>query len=509
MAAARSVATRFTTVESALRAFAEQPTQQGRHQFWKDGSYARLLGDEHGGWANIRTIDELKSRVRPPFRSIEVGFPAWNMSSATVQALHEFLNDGSTSMGIVRTRSFSQSSEEAPQGQKHLAVHSAGLLVRDGPTLESRKVATLPYGAEVTVLGDASLRRLLIQMRDDGMQGWVTSRFVQGVPSELTMRTEYSAGAEGAYVRIGHAISTPHLRTLYAGEPFELVAERVQVSYTDPSSRQLCTGWATVKGAKDQYLQKKSGRRPPEPVRQDREVRHRANTFGEALAERADEIMKQIEQRTATTEYMHRPDADWRGDVEPKAIPSRRDGRHGGSVWGNPARAPRFFVDCAGFVRELISDVDKAQHGGEQPSKMQIQDLRIAGTRASGYSVWGDKPFLRAYDFAKYFNQENLPNAHQREQGKWGCVTNPKNLRPGDIVAYGATDTHTALHTGHVWLVTSKPDSAGNYNAIESVPGTGAGRLYNTTGGIIRSRHNIHDIGRGGAEKIWGMGRMC
>jgi hypothetical protein len=216
------------------------------------------------------------------------------------------------------------------------------------------------------------------------------------------------------------------------------------------------------------------------------------------FADEAEAIVQKIESGAALTTYMHRSHSScghftaW-GDVFPEWVPS--DGGGGqwfGSQFGrfeprltfhitdtdsrvtvpHSPEIPRYYVDCAGFVRELLSAVFPRQ-GAFDPKSDLIQRADAndvpAGTRFAA------RHYPRAHIF--FYEFDHCPSVQDCVPGndEWGLVTEARLLRRGDVVVerYGP-QSH---HTGHIWVAITDPDASGCYESAESGPSSGVARV--------------------------------
>lgn len=169
-----------------------------------------------------------------------------------------------------------------------------------------------------------------------------------------------------------------------------------------------------------------------------------ATTRSEKLAEKANAISNQIMSRQAVTCYMHRSHdidgfSDAMGDVDPRWV----RGKWYGSIFGTPSDVhittkrddrvrlgdvlPRYYVDCAGFVRELISQIARDEPGGVDPKAPLL--ARAAGDAIDGFAR---RAYPRANVFAEFFR--NLPSEQQTPGQPWMRVEHKVGqLRRGDV----------------------------------------------------------------------------
>ena len=300
-------------------------------------------------------------------------------------------------------------------------------------------------------------------------------------------------------------------------------------------------------------------------------------SIGDALYEKAEEIVQLVENKRALSEYMRRPsDLGHLEDCEPRPklgtpvtlrgiagahhgasgtfvefLPPAKcivqleggravvavkpwnmhttvyeaGGRGGGggggggckrygSVFGlaNPERGgpKRYFVDSAGFVRGLIKALKPAVGtlGPDDPRRF-FTPHKFAfffkhrckkaheGARAAAAAPPPPPPSASTSTGA------TVSGANQQQKQIWGRIDNAQSLRPGDIVAWGAVDEAESSHSGHIWLVASRPDRQGYYNIIHC-----SGRSSpEESSGIQRGKKNIRDIRDTGAI-FFGMGRL-
>jgi hypothetical protein len=233
------------------------------------------------------------------------------------------------------------------------------------------------------------------------------------------------------------------------------------------------------------------------------------------LADEAESILREIATGRAVTCYMHRSPwsdgfSDHRGDIEPHWIAQRGGGQWYGSVFGARGRThiehkgddravelsserARYYCDCAGFVRELISRVFPSRPDGRGPKAALLE--RAAGDAIDGFAR---RAYPRANVFGEYFR--SCPDATTRGRPAsgqpWARVVRPEQLRRGDIVAESFGPG--ASHTGHIWIVASEPDARGDYMSVES-----------TGDGICSLRRNASQICEGaGRARTVGVGRL-
>lgn len=207
--------------------------------------------------------------------------------------------------------------------------------------------------------------------------------------------------------------------------------------------------------------------------------------------------MGEIDRGDAVTTYMHRSPASEglssnQGDVEPR----RHGGQYYGSVFGVPSPdgahvasqtaaspvsmrrsgAKRYYCDCAGFVRGLI----QAAPTSAAAAAAAMGPLVAHAAPGVFGTPWATRAYPRAHVFADFFRSRS-PICPSSRRG-WYRVASEGEVRPGDVVAYGAP--RGARHTGHIWVVTSTPDAQGRYRAIESTGGNGGG-------GVQRRTHSV------------------
>merc|ERR1711865_83060 len=181
----------------------------------------------------------------------------------------------------------------------------------------------------------------------------------------------------------------------------------------------------------------------------------------------------------------------WEGDVKPSPDRSRNDGRLVGSVFGKPgvsgspdAGKPRYLVDCAGFIREIISAVTHAP-GNPGPTKGSI--IRFALAAHDGYE------FLRAGGFKKFFD-----TLRTTPRPGWEAVVSAEDILPGDIVA---TDEGVGTHSGHIWICINRMEN-GNWRIIHSIgpygrtTGRGNGGIQEGSRSLADMQGNGFSIGR-------------
>ena len=184
-----------------------------------------------------------------------------------------------------------------------------------------------------------------------------------------------------------------------------------------------------------------------------------------------------------------------------------------------------YVTDCSGFIRELLhlvgSKNDDVKIAKDELQK-KLVDERLPWRTSHAYkNPHEERPFFRAYDLAFYFNKETncVKQVKSSSQSRlddglknWARIENPKNLLPGDIVAWGSRDS-SASNSGHCWMVLSKPDARGKYKAIQStkyvVARKDPGRDRNKKG-IQSAWFDVQQIRNGmeNSDRIYGMGRL-
>ena len=233
-----------------------------------------------------------------------------------------------------------------------------------------------------------------------------------------------------------------------------------------------------------------------------------SNKRSSRFADAAEAIVLQIEAGSAVTCYMHRSHTSQalftaRGDVFPVWFSSEDgSGRWYGSQFGRPdpsltfhitradkhetkptiADTPRYYVDCAGFVRELLSMVF--------PPAAHFDPKRDLLRRAEDNEVpegTGFRPrnYPRAHIFFHEFEDCHAIEHCVPGQDDWGRVSSPQQLRRGDVVVQ--VFEHAGPHTGHVWVVIAEPDASGAYFSAESSRASGRN-------GVARVPRNISQI---------------
>ncbi len=222
--------------------------------------------------------------------------------------------------------------------------------------------------------------------------------------------------------------------------------------------------------------------------------RDRAGRFADA----AEAIVKDIESGAAVTTYMHRSHASQgiftaRGDVFPEwAAAEDGSGQWYGSQFGRfdprltfhvtdrdlrrteplAEATPRYYVDCAGFVRELLSAVFPPSADFD-PKRDLLQRAQANNVPAgSGFAA---RLYPRAHIFFHEFDHCPLIDDCIAGQDEWGRVADARLLRRGDVVVQ--LYAQPTLHTGHIWVVVSDPDASGCYISVESSPASGVARV--------------------------------
>ena len=173
---------------------------------------------------------------------------------------------------------------------------------------------------------------------------------------------------------------------------------------------------------------------------------------------------------------------------------------------------PCYYVDCSSFVYELLVDVasghqavngSSAHPSGILHGPVAALDFALVNGIPSPHNPL---PFLRAFDFAMFFRSQQ--HVEEVMPGNWGRVRDARDIRPGDIVAFGNI-ARGARHTGHVWVAVSIPTSDGQYESIEATTPGGELIEYNKNGGVIKRTRNIHQIVDVPETKLYGIGRIC
>ncbi len=211
-------------------------------------------------------------------------------------------------------------------------------------------------------------------------------------------------------------------------------------------------------------------------------ARDRASRFADA----AEAIVHTIESGAAVTTYMHRSHASEgrftaMGDVFPVWVAAAA-GQGGGQWYGSQfgrfhpfpkldfhitdrkqrrteslaEATPRYYVDCAGFVRELLSSVFPTAAGFD-PKRGPLQRADANAVPAGAGFAARDYP--RAHIFFHEFEDCFLIEHCVAGDDEWGRVADASQLRRGDVVVQ-LYDRPT-LHTGHIWLVVTAPDVTG------------------------------------------------
>ena len=235
---------------------------------------------------------------------------------------------------------------------------------------------------------------------------------------------------------------------------------------------------------------------------------------GEAVAQRAQAAVKDIQAGKAKTMYMHRlPDHTATQRVVPPI--KHTFGRLKGCAFCRPMPSggkPCFYLDCSSFVYELLVDVASGHQAvdGSREHPGGIVHGPVAALDFAHFngipSPHNRLPFVRAFDFAMFFRSQQ--NVEEVMPGNWGRVRDARDIKPGDIIAF-ANIAKDARHTGHVWIAVSIPTSDGEYESIEATTKGGKGEEYNTNGGVRSWPRNIKGIIDVPGAKLYGIGRIC
>lgn len=231
----------------------------------------------------------------------------------------------------------------------------------------------------------------------------------------------------------------------------------------------------------------------------------RAGRFADA----AEAIVRQIETNAAVSTYMHRSHRS-RGEFTSSGdvFPVWENRKWYGSQFGRedptgrlnfhitnsetcdtvplPADVPRYYVDCAGFVRELLSSVFPPAEGFDPKAHLLRRAQSRAAAVAGDRHVHSPRNYPRAFIFFHEFESDRCPPFEHCVPGQhdWGRVSNARSLQRGDVVVQVYPPGPLAKHTGHIWVVISNPDARGNYWCAESTFGVG----------VQRYRRNVADI---------------
>jgi hypothetical protein len=227
------------------------------------------------------------------------------------------------------------------------------------------------------------------------------------------------------------------------------------------------------------------------------------------FADAAEAIVRQIETKAAVTTYMHRShrsrgeftssgdvfpvweNRKWYGSQFGRKDPTGRLTFHitnneTGDTVPLPANVPRYYVDCAGFVRELLSSVFPPGGGFDPKAPLLRRAQSRASAVAGDHHVHSPRNYPRAFIFFHEFESDRCPPIEHCVSGQhdWGRVLNPQSLRRGDVVVQIYPPGPLAKHTGHIWVVISNPDARGSYWSAESSFGDG----------VRQHRRNVADI---------------
>ena len=259
--------------------------------------------------------------------------------------------------------------------------------------------------------------------------------------------------------------------------------------------------------------------------------------FAQLMVNLANKIVKEIDDGVAKTTYMHRskdsphksrkrlstesdaasPDHwfygtqpnGWKGEREPIQVKDfygknawygsvfgtrsteHYAHRHNLSLPTSMSSTKRYYVDCAGFIRGLITSII----GEEHPAYAELRQHNHWDRKDDGFPF---QSYPRAHVFADFFRRIR--------EGKitsewWESVNEAEKLLPGDIIAFFPTEqSRREQMTGHIYIVVSPP-SGGSYDAVESTSGHGVG-----SGGGVRKR-TFHTSEQNSGD-IYGIGRL-
>ncbi len=93
------------------------------------------------------------------------------------------------------------------------------------------------------------------------------------------------------------------------------------------------------------------------------------------------------------------------------------------------------------------------------------------------------RDYPRAHIFYHYFQECPAIDECVAGTNAWGHVSNANTLRRGDVVVQFF---HGASHTGHIWVVVTDPDHAGQYDAAES--------SCSSPGGVQRVQRTLQEM---------------